>query len=322
MKKLCIPIIIILVIVIMVLVWRCCLAKPARPDVPPQADLPKAYFAFDVQAPPVAVPETLIVYETLPPLVDTGMVEKFREVFGVKGKIEDKETHYSVIDGDREIEIFKAPGTGLFKFCDYSKSYLEKDIRDLPSPEEAVKLARGFLAKNEFLSAGEELDAGSEYFEFAKFDNAGELVEEGKSSITVGFKYQIGDIPFEGPGAKTSITFFSGGEIIEYLRMWRDVKPYREMETVDFDTALVEFKGKWGPEASGRQMEQADILTTVTVDKIYLAYLTRTGSKNQRFVVPVLVFKGYFLAKGEVGGKTIKSSEAFLFTIRAVKDII
>lgn len=322
MKNLCATIIIILIICLAFLVWRCWFQETAIPLTQPKEELAKAYSVFEIKAAPITVLETMLVYKTLPPSTDISTAKRFCETFRVKGDIVDKEKYYFAKEGQKEVEIFKEAGTGLMKYTDFSRFGLEKNIPSLPSPEEALSICRKFLGENVHLSTGNELYAGSQYFEFVHFDNSGKELEKGRSSISVGFKYKIGDIPVEGPGAKTTITVGENSHIIEYVKMWRDMEPYRKMKTIDADTALTEFKGMWAPEASCRQREQAKLLTTVIIENIYLAYLTRTGSKPQKFIEPVYVFQGFCRIEGEYQGRKIRSSEPFKFTIRAIKDIV
>jgi len=320
MRRVFLTIIVVLAVCLGFLVWRCWLSETELPLTQPKEELPKAYCVFELRVAPIVAPERMPVYKSVPPRIETTTVERFCETFGVKGEIVDRERFYFVRDGQKEVEIFKQPGTGLMRYIDFSRLGLEKNIPNLPSQEEAVDLCRKLLAENAHLGIGNEVYAGSEYFEFVHFDNSGKELEKGRSAISVGFKYKIGDIPLEGPGAKTTVTLGENGEIIEYVRMWRDMEPHKEMEIIDPDTALVEFKGRWPAEASSRQSEQARLLTRVVIEDIYLAYLTRTGSKPQEFIEPVYVFDGFYRVEGEYQGKEIRSSEAFKFTVRAIKE--
>jgi len=320
MKKLYILIIILLLIFLAFLIWKCWFQPTRILLTQSEEELPRTYSVFDFKIPPITVPESMLVYQTLPPAIDTSFINKFSETFKLNSEIIEMDKYFFVKNGDKEAEIYKEPGTGLVKYTDFSQIGLEKNISNLPTPEEALNICQKFLTENEFISTGEELFSGSQYFEFAHFDNSGREIEKGKSSISVGFKYTIGDIPVEGPGAKTTITIGENRQIIEYIKMWREIEPYQTMKTIDYRTALIEFKSFWPPEASSRQMEQVSLLTNVIIEDIYLAYLTRTGSIPQKYLEPVFVFKGYFLIEGEHQERKIKSTEPFKYIVRAIKE--
>jgi hypothetical protein len=239
------------------------------------------------------------------------------EVFGLEGQIVDRDRQFLVKDQDRVLEVFKQPGTGYLRFSDNEKLAIEKEARNLLSEDEAIAKAKEFLNANGLLPKNTFL-AGVGYYEFGEYDSAGKTINEGRSAISVGFGFKIEEMKVEGPGAKASVVFGEGGEIIEASRIWREIKPDKEVKIITLEESFARFRQRWPRQAEPEELRQADIKTEVNVKEVHLTYYAEPGCIPQSRIEPVYIFRGDYQTSGRVGEQEIKEGDYFEIIIPAI----
>jgi hypothetical protein len=148
------------------------------------------------------------------------------------------------------------------------------------------------------------------YYRYSTFNHDGSPIDGWKSAIKVSFGYNLDGYDIIGPGAKASVAFGDQGRIVEAHRLWRDIEPDEEKAVLPFDEALNSFKENWPTEAEPQVIDQADTLTEVSINEVYLAYYAETACEPQSRIEPVYVFNGnYNILKRDENGELSGCSE-------------
>lgn len=271
---------------------------------------------FKLAHPLPEVPEKMMVHRVVDPGISREDIVPLMEVFGLQGKIVVHDREFVVRDRDRALEVFKQPGTGYLRFSDDAKLAAEEQARDLPSEDEAVAMAEEFLRSNGLLPENTFL-AGTGYYEFTKYDAEGKIFEQGRSAISVGFGFTIEGVEVHGPGAKAGVVFGEGGKMIGASRIWREIRPDREVRVIPPEWALTRFKQRWPREADPDQFWRAKIRTEVRINEMYLSYYAKPGCIPQSYIEPVYVFKGVYQVTGITGDQEIMDGDTFDFFVPA-----
>lgn len=278
---------------------------------------PTVLASFKLVTPLPKVPENMMVYRTVDPKISREDVMRLMKAFDLEGRVDEREKQFLVKTGDRVLELFKEPGTGYIRFSDNARLTMEEEAENLPSEEEAVKRAQDFLKKNGLLPDNTAF-RGVRYYEFATYDSIGKTTSEGKSGLAVGFGFQIEGIKVEGPGAKAGVVFGRDGQIIGASRIWREIRPDKEMKIINPEEAFSIFKQRWPMEGAPEELPRAEIRTEVNISEVYVAYYAEPGCIPQSHVEPVYLFKGNYQTSGRVGEREIKESDYFEIMIPAV----
>jgi hypothetical protein len=254
------------------------------------------------------VPDTMMVYQTVDPQITEEDMIPLLEAFNIDSDIVDRGKQFVAKEGktfikafNREygsnykiLEVFNQPGTGYLRFTDTTKQRFEDKAENLPSKDEAIDRAEAFLRSNNLLPENAFFTRVG-YDEFEKFDSEGSTIETGVSAISVAFGFTIDGMKVEGSGAKITVTFGDDSEIISVLKCWREIKPDQQKAVIPLEEVFRSFKDRWPKEAvEPKQLEQADLVTKVTIKEIYIAYYTEPGCIPQNHIKPVYVFKGNY----------------------------
>jgi hypothetical protein len=256
----------------------------------------------------------MMVYEVLTPKVSEGDVRRLMNAFRLDGEVVDRKRQYVVKDGERVLEMFKQPGTGYMRFSDNAKLAAEKAAENLPPEDVAIGQAETFLKKLDLLP-GNASFSGVGYYEFQRADGKGNVMSEGKSALSVAFAFEVGGLPVLGPGAKASVVFGAGGEIIGAAKIWREIAADEEVEILRPEEAFEGFKKGWPPE---QVAGMPNIRTLVRIDEVEMAYYAGPGLLPQERLEPVYVFYGSHETEGTVGDSGIHEKEHFRILIPAV----
>jgi len=267
------------------------------------------------------VPEKMMAYKVVDPRISKKDIALLMKAFGLEGKIVDRRKQFVVRDGHKVLEVFKQPGTGYLRFSNDQKLALEKEAKNLPLEHEAIVEAKEFFRTHGLLSEN-TFFMGIGYHEFREYNSEGELIAQGKSAVAVGFGFKIEEMRVEGPGAKASVIFGEGGEIIGASKIWREIQPDKQMKILTPEEAFARFKQRWPTEAEPQQLEQAEIKTEVNIKGVYLTYYAEPGCLPQDYVEPVYVFKGDYQISGRIGKREIRDSDYFEIIIPAVTNRI
>ncbi len=254
---------------------------------------------FKMMRPLPAAPGDMMIYQTVTPEVKENQVKSLMQVLAMKGDLVDRGKQWLARDGEKTLEIFKEPGTGYLRFSNNDQLGAEKAVKNLPSEAEAQKKARHFLEANGLFEKNMYF-RGSGYCEYRKFGPKGDVLEEGRSALKVGFGFKVNGTPVEGPGAKAGVIFGAGGEIIGVSRIWRPLKPLKKAKIIPPGAALDKFKRRWPSEGDAAQLKGAGIRTRVNIKEVRLTYFAKPGCFAQGLVKPVYIFEGDFtVARGE-----------------------
>lgn len=281
--------------------------QPARPVVA---------VTFTLSEPLPKPPETMTVYEFLPPEVSEVDMRRWTRAFGLGGQIVDRGRNLVVTDGERSLEAFKAPGTGHVRFSDNAWLGAEQAAEGLPSEAEARAKATTFLRQHGLLPENASFSR-AHYSEFQRIDAKGVVTAEGRSAISVVFGFLVDGFPVIGPGAEAGVAFGSQGRIIGAATIWRRIRPHRRTTIIAPEEALERLELHW---PSGKTRGQATIQTTVRIGEVAVAYYARPGSLPQRRLEPVYVFRGTQEVEGQIGGKRLRERERFEIVIPALPD--
>ncbi len=263
-------------------------------------------------------PDSMIIYETLPPEMRESEVKTLMKAFGIEGKVTDRQKQYVIREGQKVLEIFKEPGTGYLRFSNDAKLGAEQKAENLPSRDEAVKKAKGVLEAQGLLLDNMGLVDVS-YFECtAECGLQGELIEVGNSAISVGFGFTLDGNRVEGPGAKASVVFGANSEIIGFSWIWRKMKSYKKVKIISPDEALAKFKRRWPAEGDPEQMKQAAINTRVNIKDVRLTYFAEPGCIPQMHVKPVYIFEGDYVVTRGTGENAVQEGDHFVIVVPAV----
>jgi len=263
------------------------------------------------------VPEKMMVYKTITPDISREYITRLMNLFDLKSQIIDQQRQFMVRDQDRVIEIFKEPGTGYLRYCNDARLVTTKEARNLPSEDEAIKMAEDFLKTNNLLPEN-IFFVGVGYSEIRNYASNGETVSQGRTSIAVGFGFIIDGMKVTGPGAKASVVFGDDGEIIEVSKIWREIEPDKEKKIKTPEEAFAEFKQRWPDEADAEQFEKALIKTKVNISETYLTYYAEPGCIPQMFIEPVYVFKGVYQISRGTDNREIVEEDKFVIIIPAI----
>jgi hypothetical protein len=152
---------------------------------------------------------------------------------------------------------------------------------NLPSDEEAVKIATAFLKRRNLLPE----DAEVRRIDHVKTYNLGDSGQKTVvwEDIEVWYGRKLDGYPVEG--TKLMLAIGAHGDPIEFLSNWREYKPYQEMPVKTAEKAFEDLKTN-GVSVGMHLPEK------VSISDMYLAYRTKAGSDTEEYLEPVWMFKG------------------------------
>ncbi|NIP24721.1 MAG: hypothetical protein GWN55_04840 [Phycisphaerae bacterium] len=291
------------------------------PEALVHSSKPSVLASFKLLCPLPEVPEKMMIYKAVDPRISQKDITQLMKAFGLEGKIVDRRRQFVVRDGHKVLEVFKQSGTGYLRFSNDQKLAAEKRAKKLPSEHKAIVKAKEFLRTHGLLSKN-TFFVGTGYHEFREYNSEGELFARGRSAIAVGFGFKIEEMRVEGPGAKASVIFGEGGEIIGASKIWREIQPDKQKKILTPEEAFTRFKQRWPTELEPQQLEQAEIKTEVNIREVYLTYYAKPGCLPQDYLEPIYVFKGDYRISGRIGEREISDSDYFKIIIPAVTNRI
>ncbi len=249
--------------------------------------------------------DTVLVYKTVPPVVNSDATLAFAKKFNVTGTLRGETT---VQSEDLVYGITLTKKSGSVEYSNSRRPNANQDApKYLPSDDEAIKIATKFLKDRDLYPEGavEPVAVRENAYTVGK----GDEVYYGR--IGVWYPRYLNGLKVEG----TQLVVYVGGngDVIDYFANWRDYEPYKELPIKTQDAAFNQMKA----EGVGVGMNEKD--SPVSIDNAYLAYQTTPGAYSEEYLRPVWVFKGNVT----VDGKSVMPVEKYIpaLTDDAVKSL-
>jgi len=251
--------------------------------------------------------ETILVYKTLPPVVNNESTLALAKKFNVTGTLREGAVVQSK-DLRFGVEVSKNSGSVIYSDQDRPNEAMDSPEK-LPSDEEAVKIATQFLKDRELLPEGAYF-SGTEREYARSTDKSGkEMLHYGV--IIVWYGRHLNGLNVEG--TKISLDIEGGGDVGDYYSNWRNYEQYKEYPIISPDDAFNQLKEK----GVGVGMNDKDAM--VSIDDVYLAYHSKAGAYKEDYLEPVWMFKGDV----HVDGKAVMPVQAYVpaLTEESVKSL-
>jgi hypothetical protein len=244
----------------------------------------KLPYALDFQAPNYTmrslafegrfpkVPSKMMVYKVIHPHVTEAYVRQLaQEHFGMPPDAEIKRSSglslYWLRSPDWELEVDPSNGSFSMSRMDRGSSQIPAEQREYPSAEDCKRIAVEYLNKHNLLPGDAYLDG---------------LVDNTKSSwgaMSVGFGRKIRGYKSWGAGARISVEIGAGGQVVDLLKQWQEIVPYREYHVKSPQEAFEELENGKGVLMHGEKGR---------VKSITLRYYT--SPQKQDYLQPVYYF--------------------------------
>ncbi len=235
---------------------------------------------------------TVMVYKTVPAHYTRQDILSLAQKFNISpiGRIKEVAEGSSVASEDGKFQAI-LHNSGFIEYHNSNRDTANPlDVPgNLPSDDEAVKIATTFLKDRDLLPSGAE---------FRKIDHSRSyhLGNDGNDTLTwedveVWYGRTLNGYPVEG--TQLMLAIGARGEPIDFFTNWRNYEPYQEFPVKTPDLAFEELKTK------GVAVGVMDKPDTVSINKIYLAYHTKAGAETEEYLEPVWVFKGNMVVNGK-----------------------
>jgi hypothetical protein len=257
-------------------------------------------------------PAELQVFEPQP--VDAkGTIKKVAEILRLRGKMEETDERFKVVEGSRYLEGNKISNAVFYG--EMNRLWSQGPIPDkemefkVPDDEGAKKIANTLLQDLGFTRTDLRfitMQCEPEIFEILKpKEKEPKKVVVGK---TVTVRRTLNGLPVMGPGSKIKVYIAGDGRMAGWMSVWRPftgaprylvtLKPPSQPQAakrLSLDVALEQLKEK-----PLEHMLIADVEEVVIKD-VQLAYYEKSASERQQYLQPVYAFTGIMR-----GGKDTK----------------
>lgn len=234
------------------------------------------------------LPTEAMVYRFKKPKDPKAEIKSLAKIFGLNGEVQyyQAANEYFIKEGvdDRDYRILRYQiNTGRWVYTDMKEYMHNYDYKpqNLPSDEEAKKIALDFLKKNGIYDK--------------RFIYCGVAYDSSGSSLTNDYKILRKDVNFfpvvDGKDvygvSKIIVTVGDNGKIIEVSKWYKEYEEYKKVKIIPVDKALEKVKKK---EASTSINPRAK---SATIKEAFLAYWEDAGTiDEQPYLQPVWVFTG------------------------------
>jgi hypothetical protein len=256
-----------------------------------------------------STPEAVVLYRVVKPEVTTELVSSMAEKMGLEGTVRESQDQLVLSDDPYSLEVHLKSGRVVLIDIPRWMNPNDKDLpENLPSDDEAVRIATGYLEKTGLLPP-DATPSGVDHQEIARYNEKGERIGTAYEEISVSYSRTIDGRPVVG--SKLTVEIGGGGDILNVYRLWRDYAPEKEVAIVTPEEALEELKA--AGVAEGRSADIAGI---------ELGYYEATATREPSHLVPVYIFTGK--VQDETGEETtfvryVPASPEFREEIPAVK---
>jgi hypothetical protein len=256
--------------------------------------------------------EKIMVYKTVPVQYTRQNSLSFAQKFNISplGTIKETDAGSSVASEDGTIYAILA-NSGFVEYHNSNRAHSINPIDvpgNLPSDDDAVKIATRFLKDRDLLPEGAEYINTSHGKIFGTAENGTDIVLW--EDVQVWYGHKLNGKTVEG--TQLMLAIGADGIPIEFFTNWRDYQPYNELSVKTPEQSFEELKVKGVPVGMNTQEK-------ISITDLYLAYHTKAGADREEYLEPVWVFKGNVL----VDGKAVDSVQAYIpaLTEDAVKSI-
>ncbi|MBN1433034.1 MAG: hypothetical protein JW931_09725 [Methanomicrobiaceae archaeon] len=255
--------------------------------------------------------EKIVVYKDLPQHYTREDIISLGEKFGFssKDKIKEGTEGFGIMKDDHSMHAYLF-NTGSIEYTNTNRAHTINpyDIPgNLPSDEEAIKIATEFLEERDLLPEGAVLSGVTHGKIYT-------LVRDGEDTVDwedvqVWYGRVLNGV--EVKGTKISIDVGGGGDIIDFYSNWRIYEPYAELPVKSPEEAFEELKSK------GVYVGMNSKDSIVSIDEAYLAYHSLPGAYTEEYLEPVWVFKGNVMADG----KAVMAVEEYIPALEEVPEL-
>jgi len=256
--------------------------------------------------------ERILVYKDVPQQFTRQDIISLGQKFNMSAtdRIKEGSGNFGIMKEDHSMHVY-LKNTGGIEFTNSNRLHKENTLDvpgNLPSDDEAIKIATNFLKERELLPDGA-------FFRRVEHGKISQLVRDGDDIVTwedVQIWYGRKLNGLEVKGTKISIDIGGGGDVIDFYSNWREYAPYMELPLITPEEAFGELKSKGIPVDTNHQQD-------VSINDISLAYRSKPGSQQEIYLEPVWVFKGNVMEDG----KSVRPVEEYIpaLTDEAVKSI-
>ncbi|MFX0204056.1 MAG: DUF6345 domain-containing protein [Candidatus Hodarchaeota archaeon] len=226
----------------------------------------------------IGLKESFLVYETDKLEIKREILYKLAKRFEINGEIQSNEDIYLIAQKERVLVIYK--NSGAFWYADFAKLDYPEYKPELPSEDEAIKIAKEYLKREEWLPEGAIIDGvHRNIFEQVEGKEREKRMKH-LNNICVDFRFSLNKIKTYGPGAKIKVFIGHKGEVIGLFHAWRPLHKYKEFPTLSREDIEEILHHKLGVPLEG-----------IEVKDVKLAYHAESCVLNSRFVQPVYVFE-------------------------------
>jgi hypothetical protein len=251
-------------------------------DLPVYADSGGSV-SFELAADFPEVGDRLMVYKVKPPEVTPEKVAQMGRRLGFQGEAEVGTDMMAMIDESsgrtRQLSVWTASGAVDYGFSPFMDKLYPDTPPTLPSEEEAKEIATQFLAQAGLLPPGAHV---SEVLEGGRCGGDGQ--PSYLAHLLVRFTWEIDGVP--ATWTKFAVRIGDGGEVVQLVRVYREVEPYKEVSIRSPQKAYQDLLAGKGSYAAPSDSHK------VVVEKVSLAYWMEPAPIQQEYVIPVYEFKG------------------------------
>jgi hypothetical protein len=235
----------------------------------------------------------VMVYKTLPPAASAADILAYADRMGVKGPINEGPLAISIATDEIPgigVTIIKASGCQ-----EYYNGRINADTpKNLPTNEEAIKIATSFLKENGFRI--KDLAPG-----LAKRPQTSTHYPNGTNTnqdacVEVTFKHtNMSNLPVYSAGV--DVTIGENGEIKDIYSRMRNYKPYKEMAIRTPKEAFYSLASL----GIRHDDKTSRTISSVSIDQISLGYQAEAGAFKEDYLKPVYILKGSSEGKDSKG---------------------
>jgi hypothetical protein len=245
--------------------------------------------------------EKIMVYKTVPVHYTRQNSLSLAQKFNISpvGKIKETEDGSSFASEDGMTYVILS-NSGFVEYHNSNRAHTINLIDipgNLPSDDEAVKIATRFLKDRDLLPDGAEFRTTSHGKIHGTAENDTDIVLW--EDVQVWYGRKLNGIPVKG--TQLMLAIGADGTPIEFFTNWRDYQPYKELSVMTPEQSFEELKTKGVPVGMNNPEK-------VSITDSYLAYHTKAGAETEEYLEPVWVFKGNIM----VDGKAVDSVEAYI----------
>jgi len=242
--------------------------------------------------------DKIMVYKTVPYHFTREDIITYGEKFNMSpdDDIKGGDEGYGRASKNRNIHLY-LENNGFVEYSNSNRAHTINPIDvpgNLPSDDEAVKIATRFLKDRDLLPEGAEFINTSHGKIYGTAKNGADIVLW--EDVQVWFGHKLNGKTVEG--TQLMLAIGADGMPIEYFTNWRNYQPYKELSVKSPEQSFEELKIKGVPVGMNKS-------ENVLIEDSYLAYHTKAGAETETYLEPVWVFKGNIMVDGKAADPVV-----------------